>query len=125
MTVNAGDVIEVSFRCPQCSRATAVEGLFRIGNVPIYAVDPLVRRAPSLQRTPSADAFGAYLNPQEAAGMGLAEGDAVQLAQNGTAVQARVTLDASVPVGCARIPAAVAGSESLGSQVGPVTIQKV
>jgi hypothetical protein len=27
VTVNAGDVVEVSFRCPQCSRTTAVEGL--------------------------------------------------------------------------------------------------
>ena len=28
VTVNAGDVVEVSYRCPQCSRTTAVEGLY-------------------------------------------------------------------------------------------------
>jgi hypothetical protein len=27
VTVNAGDVTEVSYRCPQCSRTTQVEGL--------------------------------------------------------------------------------------------------
>ncbi len=32
-----------------------VEGLFRIGNVPIYASDALVRRAPALQRAPAAE----------------------------------------------------------------------
>jgi NADH-quinone oxidoreductase subunit G len=106
-------------------RAPGLEGLFRIGNVPLYAVDPLVRRAPSLQRTPSAGTFGVYLSPEDAAGMGLADGDLVQAAQNGSSIQARLTLDAAVPAGCARIPAGVAGSESLGAQVGPVTIEKV
>jgi hypothetical protein len=27
VAVNAGDVMEISYRCPQCSRTTAVEGL--------------------------------------------------------------------------------------------------
>jgi NADH-quinone oxidoreductase subunit G len=40
-------------------------------------------------------------------------------------VQAKVALDAAVPAGCARIPAGVPGSESLGAQIGPVTLQKV
>jgi NADH-quinone oxidoreductase subunit G len=102
-----------------------VEGLFRLGNVPIYASDALVRRAPALQRAPAAEAFAVYLNPQEAAQLGLADGDRVRVAQNGVAVQTLVSLDAGVPAGCARIPAAVAGSEVLGPQIAPVTIQKV
>jgi NADH-quinone oxidoreductase subunit G len=106
-------------------RAAGLEGLFRIGSVPIYAVDPLVRHAGSLQRTPSAGAFGVYLNPADAADLGLTEGDSVQAIQNGSAAQARVTLDGAVPAGCARVPAGVPGSESLGEQGGPVKIQKV
>jgi NADH-quinone oxidoreductase subunit G len=105
--------------------ATNMTGLFRVGNLPMYSVDPLVRRAPALQRTPATDPFGAYLHPDEAAGLGLAEGDPVQVAQNGTSVRTRVLLDATVPPGCARIPAGVAGSEALGGQIGPVTIEKV
>jgi len=101
------------------------DGLCRIGNVPIYAVDGLVRRAQALQRSPSAGAFGVYLNPEAAANMGLANGDSVSIKQNGATVQTRVVIDASVPTGCARIPSAVAGSESLGVQIGRVSVEKV
>jgi NADH-quinone oxidoreductase subunit G len=103
---------------------TAAEGLQRIGNVPVYALDALVRRAPALQRSSLAGAFGVYLNPDEAAGLGVADGDQVSVRQNGTAVAARVILDAAVPAGCARIPAAVVGSEALGAQIGPVAVEK-
>jgi NADH-quinone oxidoreductase subunit G len=104
--------------------ASATEGLSRIGNVPIYALDALVRRAPALQRTASAGAFGVYLNPAEAAGMGVADGDLVAVRQNGSAVEARVVIDEAVPRGCARIPAGVAGSEGLGLQIGSVSVEK-
>ncbi|MEA3274775.1 MAG: NADH-quinone oxidoreductase subunit NuoG [Pseudomonadota bacterium] len=101
------------------------DGLFRVGNVPIYAIDSLVRRAPALQRTPSSRVFGIFLNPEEAEGLGLAGGDAVEVRQNGAVVQTQVALDDAVPAGCARIPAGVVGSETLGEQIGPVTVQKV
>ena len=101
---------------------TTAEGLYRIGNVPIYALDALVRRAPALQRSACAGAFGVYLNPEEAAGMGVADGDRVAVRQDGSAVEARVVIDEAVPRGCSRIPAAVAGSEALGAQIGPVSV---
>lgn len=103
----------------------AAAGLTRIGNVPIYAVDSLVRRAPALQRTPSAGAFGAFLSAAEAAALGLAVGDTVEVQQNGTAAKAQVGLDDAVPAGCVRIPAGVVGSEALGDQIGPVSVTKV
>jgi len=105
--------------------ASATEGLWRIGNLPIYAIDSLVRRAPALQRTAAADAFAVYLNSEEARGMDLAEGDAVEVRQDGASVRAKVALDAAVPAGCTRIPAGVPGSELLGAQIGPVSLQKV
>jgi NADH-quinone oxidoreductase subunit G len=106
-------------------RRGATNGLTRVGNLPIYAVDALVRRAPALQHTPSAVALGAFLNGAEAAALGLAEGDPVEVSQNGSATQTRVGLDEAVPSGCVRIPAAVAGSEALGDQIGPVSLAKV
>jgi NADH-quinone oxidoreductase subunit G len=104
---------------------SASQGLCRIGNVPMYAVDPLVRRAHALQRTPSAGGFGVFLNPAEAAAIGVVDGDQVLVKQGGSAVLARVFPDAAVPTGCARIPAAVPGSETLGTQMGPVGLEKV
>ena len=103
----------------------AADGLARIGNLPIYAVDALVRRAPALQSTADAGEFGAFMSSAEAAAMGLAEGDTVELGQNGAAARARVGLDDAIPAGCVRIPAGVAGSETLGDQIGPVSVSKV
>jgi NADH-quinone oxidoreductase subunit G len=100
------------------------EGLIRIGNVPIYAVDPLVRRSAPLQRTPVMGSFRAYLHPGQAAALDLAEDDLVDIRQGGAVVPARVRLDDRVPAGCVRIPAAVTGSEGLGDQIGPVTLSK-
>jgi NADH-quinone oxidoreductase subunit G len=101
------------------------EGLIRLGNVPIYAVDPLVRRSPALQRTPAmASAFAAYLHPDQASASGLAPGDPVEVRQNGNPVRTSVVIDDSVPLGCVRVPAGVAGSETLGEQFAPVTLTK-
>jgi len=99
-------------------------GLTRVGTLPIYRSDPLVRRAPALQRTAGADVLAVALSPAQAADLGLAEGDLAIVRQNGAAVRAAVILDAGVPPGCAAIPAAVTGSETLGEQIGPVVVEK-
>ncbi|MCB2261877.1 MAG: NADH-quinone oxidoreductase subunit NuoG [Candidatus Thiosymbion ectosymbiont of Robbea hypermnestra] len=103
----------------------AEDGLVRIGNRPIYAGDALVRRAPALQGTPIAGRFGAFLCGSQASALGLTEGDPVEIRQNGLSVKTQVSLDERVPAGCVRIPAGVAGSETLGDQIGPVSITRV
>ena len=103
----------------------SVGALCRIGDVPIYAVDALVRRADALQQTADAIAFGVWINPSEAGRLGVANGDTVAVKQAHDSVQAVVTLDTSIPEGCARIPAALEGSDRLGASYGPVTLEKV
>jgi len=110
---------------PGATDPASGDGLVRVGNLPIYAVDPLVRHAPALQRTPLAGAIGAYLNESEAARLGLAEGDLVDLSQDGGGARTRVAIDEAVPTGCVRVPAGVAGSETLGAQIGPLSLTKV
>ncbi|MBK1732255.1 NADH-quinone oxidoreductase subunit NuoG [Thiococcus pfennigii] len=99
--------------------------LWRIGNLPIYAIDPLVRRAPALRHTPLGEGLAVRLHPEEAAARGLADGDAVLVAQGEARATSRVVLDAAVARGCARIPSGVPGSESLGASIAPVTLEKV
>jgi NADH-quinone oxidoreductase subunit G len=48
----------------------------------------------------------------------------VAISQNGAAVQTRVLIDDRIPLGCARIPSGVPGSEALGDQFAPVSITK-
>jgi NADH-quinone oxidoreductase subunit G len=104
------------------------ETLMRVGNVPIYAVDQLVRAAPSLQRTPLADALALSLHPDQAAKLGLSDGDLVDVSQSvvgsGSAagVQVLVRCDDKIAMGCGRIPAGVPGAERLGPQIGPLAV---
>jgi NADH-quinone oxidoreductase subunit G len=101
----------------------------RVGNVPIYATDSLVRRAPALQRTPLAEPLTVSLHPNDAVSLDLTDGQLArigQVATNGTSVEltAPVVVDDRIAVGCARIPAGVEGSGGLGPIIGPVKISK-
>ncbi|HEX9585338.1 MAG TPA: NADH-quinone oxidoreductase subunit NuoG [Gammaproteobacteria bacterium] len=106
------------------ARPPALETVERVGDVPIYAVDAIVRRAGALQRTQDAMLPDAAINPSLAATLGLRDGDMVKVRQNGCEATGVVRLDASVPDQCARIPAGVAMSESLGPAFGPVEIAR-
>ncbi|MFO1424096.1 MAG: NADH-quinone oxidoreductase subunit NuoG [Candidatus Competibacteraceae bacterium] len=98
-------------------------GLVRVGDVPIYAADLLVRRARSLQASPLARPAEVRLHPDAARELGVAERDRVQVRQNGVAVDLPLVLDESIPRGCAWIPAGLNASVVLGPAVGPVAIQ--
>ena len=99
-------------------------GLVRVGDVPIYAADPLVRRAESLQRTKDAMAAGIYINAETAKTLGLAPGDFATALQEEGRSKLPVFIDATIPAGCARIPAALAGTETLGGQIDNLTLEK-
>nr|MBP6261334.1 molybdopterin-dependent oxidoreductase [Chromatiaceae bacterium]MBP9604627.1 molybdopterin-dependent oxidoreductase [Chromatiaceae bacterium] len=106
------------------AKPAAKAELWRLGNVPLYRLDALVRRAPALQRVPGAGCFSVHLHPNQAIALGLAAGDAVTISQGEAIARSKVALSEAVPLGCARIPAAVAGSETLGVQIGPVVVAK-
>ena len=104
-------------------RPFQTEGLLRVADVPIYATDPLVRHARSLQQSPLARPAEVRLHPEAARALGVAGREQVQVRQNGRAVELPLVLDESIPQGCAWIPAGLPGSAALGPAVGPVTIQ--
>jgi NADH-quinone oxidoreductase subunit G len=102
------------------------EGLIRIGDVPIYAIDPLVRRAPALQQTADAVAAAAIrVNAVVAAEVGIADGESARVVQDGNEATLPVVIDSAIPDGCVRLPAALPGTEMLGDQFGAITLEKV
>ncbi len=101
------------------------EGLTRIGEVPIYAGDALVRRARSLQGSALGQGLVARLNPAEAGRLGLEAGAAVRVSQGGASAEMPLEIDPHIPEGCVWVPAAVAGSEALGAAFGPVNLAEV
>jgi NADH-quinone oxidoreductase subunit G len=100
-----------------------MQGLLRVSDVPIYALDPLVRRARSLQASPLARPAEVRLHPDVAQELGLVGRAQVQVRYNGAAVDLPLVLDDGIPKGCVWIPAGMSASVALGPTVGPVTIQ--
>ncbi|MET0116907.1 MAG: NADH-quinone oxidoreductase subunit NuoG [Sedimenticola sp.] len=105
-------------------RRMAAGGLARIGDVPLYAIDPLVRRAAPLQQTRDAIRASIQLNAGEAAKGGFADGDRAVLVQDGNRAELPIEIDPNIPDGSVRVPAGLAGTEGLGGQFGEVTLEK-
>jgi len=113
--VKAPGELELRSRC---------EGLMRIGDVPLYAQDALVRRAGALQRTHEVRPAQIRINPAEAKRQGLDAAEAAVLKQNGYQANLPLALDERVPDGCVWVSTALAGTEMLGGQFGEVTLEK-
>ncbi len=98
--------------------------LQRIHEVPMYRVDALVRRAPSLQAAADNPSPAARLNSAEAGKLGLADGDSVSVTQDGGRAQLPLAVDARVPDGCVLIVSGWPETAALGAQ-GPVTLARM
>ena len=97
--------------------------IWRVGEVPLYAVDPLVRRAGALQRTADAPPPVVRVNPALARSLGLAAGAMATVRQNGSERTLEVAVDAAVADGCVLLHAGVAHSVGLGPAWGPVSVE--
>jgi NADH-quinone oxidoreductase subunit G len=103
--------------------ARATKELERIAEMGIYAGDPIVRRAASLQKTTDAKASTtARFHPTTLASLGLAAGDRVRVRQGGGEAVLAVRPDAAVPEGCVRIARGVRETARLGE--GEISVAK-
>lgn len=90
------------------------EGLAVTGGMGIYHIDALVRRAPSLQATPLADASVLRINPATASELGLSDGDQVDL---GVGADYAITLDERIAEGVLNVRFGFADTAILGDTV--------
>jgi NADH-quinone oxidoreductase subunit G len=100
-------------------------GVQRIGDVPIYFADPLVRRSEPLQNTRDAEPPVASMNARMMRQIGIAPGERVRVAQDGGEAILVAVLDEGVPANCVRIPAAHPATAELGGLFGTVTLARV
>jgi NADH-quinone oxidoreductase subunit G len=104
----------------------AVPAIERIGEVPVYAMDALVRRAGSLQKTADAKSSRqARLAGDIADAIGLTDGQEVRISQGGGSVTMVARRDAGLAGGTVRVAAALDETAVLGAMFGTVTIEKV
>ncbi|AJP57132.1 NADH-quinone oxidoreductase subunit G [Pandoraea vervacti] len=101
------------------------QGLERLADVPIYAADGLVRRAPSLQLTNDAKAaLRATLPAALFDSLGLAKGDAVRVRQGDAVVTLPAARSETLPANVVRVPAATPASAALGAMFGEISVEK-
>lgn len=99
--------------------------LIRIADVPCYAMDPVVRRATSLQQTTDAHPAAIYLNQHEASRAGLSAGGHAVARQGDDQATLPIIIDARIPNGCVLIPTALPETASLGASFGPVELVNI
>jgi len=111
------------WRCP-ASFSTGSNGLMRVGHLPLYSVDSLVRRSEPLQATRDTIMAAAYINSKTASQQGLSANQEVRVVQDQYSNTLPVVIDEGVPDQCVFIPAGVKDSQSLGDAYGSVELQQ-
>ena len=99
--------------------------LERVADVPIYATDPIVRRASSLQLTADARPPVAGLPCELSLRLGLAPGDSVRVSQGEAHVVLKAEVDATLAPNVVRVPAGHSDTAALGPMFGPISVEKV
>ncbi|MDH5446903.1 MAG: NADH-quinone oxidoreductase subunit NuoG [Gammaproteobacteria bacterium] len=99
-------------------------GLVRVGQLPIYATDSIVRRSPALQQTGDAIQAAMHLSASTLAGTKLNGADQGVISQNGHQATLPIIIDDRVPDNCVMVPVGVMGSERLGSSYGAIELSK-
>jgi len=96
--------------------------LMRLAEVPMYAVDPIVRRAPALQKTADNPPPSARLNAAQAGKLGFQGGESVQVVMSQGVAHLDLVLDERAPDGCVLVPAGYPETAMLGAH-GPATVK--
>jgi NADH-quinone oxidoreductase subunit G len=107
--------------------ATAVggRGLERVGEVPIYAADAVVRRARSLQRTPDAAPPVAWMNRALFEQLGLREGDQVRVRQGGGEAVVAAAIDDKLAGDCVRLATGRPETAALGATSAELAVERL
>ena len=99
-------------------------GMERIGEVPIYQSDAVVRRSAPLQKTKDASQPAALINKKLMEKLGVQEGDMVMVNQGAGSANLRVVLDERLPDDCVRVAAAHTMTSGLGGMFDEISVAR-
>lgn len=97
----------------------------RVGEIPIYQADPIVRRAASLQMTRDAASPVAFASSVLLKRSGIQEGETVRIRQEGEGIQLTITCDDNLPDNCVRLVCAHPQTAMLGAMFGKIRLEKL
>jgi NADH-quinone oxidoreductase subunit G len=101
------------------------EEIERIGEIPIYQADPIVRRAASLQSTRDAALPVAFASAAILEKFGFQEDEMIKVLQGKEEIQIKVKLDIGLPDNCVRIASAYPQTARLGTMFGEIKLEKL
>jgi len=97
--------------------------LCRIGELPMYSVDALCRRSEALQETAQAENLFLGLNPEDAARLGLGNGERARARQGEGQAVLEVKISPRVPAGGVWLRSAIDAASELGCAYAPVIVE--
>ena len=100
-------------------------GLQRIGEVPIYFSDAIVRRAEALQRTADARPPRAVMTGSLLQQLGLSEGQQIRITQGEGQAILVAARDDTLPANCVRIASAHPSTANLAGMFDPITVERL
>jgi len=112
---------KMAWRCPS-SLANKTDAINRIGLLPIYAIDSIVRRAKALQLTDDAFPACMIINAETAKQNKIHDDDSVVVTQNNIKLKLRVHVEDSVPNNCVVIPQGVQGVDVFDAAYSEITL---
>ncbi len=124
----AGDIasrLDNSTGAPILTPALQSTTLERIGEVPVYRVDAIVRRARSLQQTRDAQGVVAWLHGSLVDELGLQRGDRVRVRQDGGEAILAFGRDDRLPKNAVRVAAGCSETSHLGAPFGAISVERV
>ena len=92
--------------------------------MPIYATDPIVRRASSLQKTRDALPPRLRVSPHTLADLGIEEGGSVRVTSADGEALLRVQADKAIPEGCYGVSAGLPITAPLGAMFGALKVER-
>jgi NADH-quinone oxidoreductase subunit G len=112
------DTGEVELAAP-----ATVDGLYRVGELAMYAVDALCRHSEYLQQTVHADNAFVGLSPADAGSKGLVDGREVRVSQGDGFINLPVRICDELPAGAVWVKTATDASGSLGDSFGSISVE--
>jgi NADH-quinone oxidoreductase subunit G len=101
---------------------TRRDGIVRVGNVPLYSTDPVVRRSQPLQQAADAGRPIAVISPADAESLGLSGSNRVLVRQGGREQLLELVIDDGMARGCVWIPQGLIETAALGPNYAPVEL---
>jgi NADH-quinone oxidoreductase subunit G len=101
-----------------------VSGIQRIGDVPMYSIDAVVRRSTALQHTPDSFKGQARIASDLAEQIQLGASGRIRVTQEAATVEIEAIADDSVASQCVWLPIGVAETASLGNGFAAISVEK-